>query len=84
MLEVVTPERQIVSQRVDELIQAPGAEGVFGVLPGHCDFLTTLREGTLEYRIGQERFRYPLRGGFAEVRADRVIVLADEIGQEVT
>ena len=41
LLEVVTPEKLLLSQQVDEVI-APGAEGEFGVLPGHCHFLSTL------------------------------------------
>ena len=44
LLEVVTPEKQLLSQQVDEVI-APGSEGEFGVLPGHCHFLSTLRIG---------------------------------------
>ena len=44
LLEVVTPEKQLLSQQVDEVI-APGSEGEFGVLPGHCYFLSALRIG---------------------------------------
>ena len=40
-LEVVTPERQVLSVEVDE-VSAPGALGYFGVLPGHTPFITTL------------------------------------------
>jgi F-type H+-transporting ATPase subunit epsilon len=43
-LQVVTPERLIVSEQVDE-IQVPGAEGYFGVLPGHTPFLAALAVG---------------------------------------
>ena len=51
LLEVVTPERMLLSQDVDMVI-APGSEGEFGVLPGHCHFLSTLRIGELRYQIG--------------------------------
>ncbi|HEX8750882.1 MAG TPA: hypothetical protein VF732_07195, partial [Nitrospira sp.] len=51
LLEVVTPEKLLISQQVDEVI-APGSEGDFGVLPGHCHFLSTLRIGELRYRLG--------------------------------
>ena len=51
LLEVVTPEKLLLSQQVDQVI-APGSEGEFGVLPGHCHFLTTLRIGELHYRVG--------------------------------
>jgi len=75
VLEVVTPERFVLREEVDEVV-APGSEGDFGVLPGHCDFLTTLRPGELNYRTGGQERSLPLQGGFAEVRANRMIVLA--------
>ena len=37
LLEVVTPDKLLVSEYVDQ-VSAPGAEGDFGVLPGHCHF----------------------------------------------
>lgn len=75
-LEVATPARQLVSIEVDEVV-APGSEGYFGVLPGHAAFLTTLGAGELSYRQGREEQRLSVIGGFAEVNADRVIVLAE-------
>jgi F-type H+-transporting ATPase subunit epsilon len=75
-LELATPARQLVSTEVDEVV-APGSEGYFGVLPGHAAFLTTLTAGELTYRQGREEQRLVVIGGFAEVNADRVIVLAE-------
>jgi F-type H+-transporting ATPase subunit epsilon len=74
-LEVVTPERLLVSEQVDE-VQLPGAEGYFGVLPGHTPLLATLQVGELWYRIGQETRYLAVAFGFAEVLPDRVTVLA--------
>jgi F-type H+-transporting ATPase subunit epsilon len=74
-LEVVTPERLLVSQQVDE-VQLPGAEGYFGVLPGHTPLLATLQVGELWYRVGQEKHYLAVAFGFAEVLPDRVTVLA--------
>jgi F-type H+-transporting ATPase subunit epsilon len=76
-LELATPTRLLVSAEVDEVV-APGTEGYFGVLPGHAAFLTTLGAGELMYRTGTEEHRLAVIGGFAEVNADRVIVLAEE------
>jgi len=76
ILEVVTPEQFLLREEVDEVL-APGSEGDFGVLPGHCEFLTTLRSGELSYRIGEESRSLAIEGGFAEVRVNHVIVLAD-------
>jgi len=74
-LEIVTPERLLVSQQVDE-VQLPGAEGYFGVLPGHTPLLATLQVGELWYRVGQEKHYLAVAFGFAEVLPDRVTVLA--------
>jgi F-type H+-transporting ATPase subunit epsilon len=75
-LEIATPMRLVVSEQVDEIV-APGTEGYFGVLPGHAPFLTTLGIGVVTYRIGREEHQLALAGGFAEVRNDKVIILAD-------
>ncbi len=75
-LEVATPMRLVVADQVDEVV-APGSLGYFGVLPGHAPFLTTLGIGELTYRKGREEYHLAVAGGFAEVRNDKVIVLAD-------
>jgi F-type H+-transporting ATPase subunit epsilon len=75
-LEITTPTRLVVADTVDEVV-APGIEGYFGVLPGHAPFLTTLGVGIVTYRIGREEHQLAVAGGFAEVRNDKVIILAD-------
>ena len=76
LLEVVTPEKQLLSQEVDEVI-APGSEGEFGVLPGHCHFLSTLRIGELWYKTGSETHHMANLWGFAEVTPTKVTVMAE-------
>lgn len=75
-VEIATPTRLVVSETVDEVV-IPGIEGYFGVLPGHAPFLTTLGIGELTYRKGRDEYHLAVSGGFAEVRNDKVIVLAD-------
>jgi len=75
-LEVVTPDRAVVQESVAE-VQLPGREGYLGILPGHTPLLTELATGALSYRQGGQTRRVAVSGGFAEVLADRVIVLAD-------
>jgi F-type H+-transporting ATPase subunit epsilon len=75
-LELVTPERMLVSEDVDEVI-APGYEGEFGVLPEHKYYLAILSIGVLRYRKGNEVKKISLGGGFAEVEPERVVVMAD-------
>jgi F-type H+-transporting ATPase subunit epsilon len=75
-LELATPTRLVVTAEVDEVV-VPGSLGYFGVLPGHAPLLATLGIGELTYRIGREEYHIAVSGGFAEVRNDKVIVLAD-------
>jgi len=75
-LEVVTPQGLIVSDEVTELM-APGSEGYFGVLPGHAPFITTLDIGELTYRKGKDERHLAITWGYAEVRGDKVIILAE-------
>ncbi|HLO09436.1 MAG TPA: F0F1 ATP synthase subunit epsilon [Desulfobacteria bacterium] len=83
-LELVTPERLVLSEEVDEVV-LPGYEGEFGVLPGHTQYLAVLNIGMLWYRKGSAKTRMALGGGFAEVNHDRVVVMADtaERGDEI-
>ena len=74
-LQVVSAERSLVNETVDEVI-LPGADGYFGVLPGHAPLLALLDVGELTYRKGQEVSPLVLAFGFAEVLPDRVTVLA--------
>lgn len=74
-LQIVTPDRLLVHEQVDE-VQIPGAQGYFGVLPGHTPLLAGLAIGELWYRKGQEKTYLAVSFGFAEVLPDRVTVLA--------
>ena len=75
-LDIVTPERGLVSEAVDELI-LPGTEGYLGVRPGHAPLLTALTVGAIEYRKGKDVRYLSLSWGFAEVLPDRVAILAE-------
>jgi len=76
-LEVVTPQKLVVSEEV-KIVVAPGSEGEFGALKGHTTFLTSLKLGTLRYKDvnGKERLVF-IKGGFAEVLPDKVTILAE-------
>lgn len=76
LLEIVTPYGLIFSEHVDEVI-ASGSEGEFGVLPDHVPFLTTLKIGMLTYKRGNETGYFFVNWGYAEVRPDKVLILAD-------
>ncbi len=74
-LEIVTPDRAIAHDQVDE-VEIPGADGYFGVLPGHTPLLASLQVGELWYRKAGETFYLSIAFGFAEVLPDRVTILA--------
>ena len=74
-LEVATPERLLVRQRVSEA-QIPAANGYLGVLPEHSPLLSELGIGELSY-VADGHTRYvAVEGGWVEVSGDRVRVLA--------
>jgi F-type H+-transporting ATPase subunit epsilon len=75
-LQIVSADRALVDTQVDE-IEIPGADGYFGVLPGHTPLLAVLGNGELWYRVGSNRSYLALAFGFAEVVPDRAVILAD-------
>jgi F-type H+-transporting ATPase subunit epsilon len=77
-LEIVTPDRLLLSEEVDE-VSIPGSEGYLGVLPGHLPLLTLLGTGVLSYRKGAQKVIFACDSGFAEVLPDRVIITATSI-----
>ena len=75
-LEVVTPERRVLSEQV-EMVTVPGLGGELGILPGHTPLISQLKTGVLSYVQGGKTFQLHVSGGFVEVRDDHVSVLAD-------
>jgi F-type H+-transporting ATPase subunit epsilon len=75
-LQIVSADRSLVNEQVDE-VEIPGADGYFGVLPGHTPLLAEMGIGELSYHVGSRVVSCTAIGGFVEVLADRVIVLAD-------
>lgn len=74
---LVSPERELFSGQVKQ-VDAPGAEGEFGVLPQHAPFMTTLKPGVV--RIYEDTGVTPVfvRGGFADVTPAGLTILAEE------
>lgn len=76
--ELVSPERLLVSEPV-EMVVVPGSEGDLGALPQHAPLITTIRPGLIDiYQSGEIADRIFVSGGFAEITAERVTVLAEE------
>lgn len=86
--ELVSPERLLLSADVDSVV-VPGAEGDFGVLPGHSRLISTIRPGVITvFQGGRAADRIFVEGGFAEVTPQGCTVLAEhavpvaEIGRD--
>lgn len=73
---LVAPERELYAGDVDQ-VNAPGAEGDFGVFAGHAPFMTTLREGPVQVIDGGTTRTFTVRGGFADVTPDGLTILAE-------
>lgn len=76
--ELVSPERLLMDEPVG-MVVVPGVEGNFGVLAGHAPLIAAVRPGVIDvYENGAVTQRIFVGGGFAEVTAERVTVLAEE------
>ena len=75
-LEVVTPERRVISEAVD-MVVVPGLGGELGILPGHTPLISQLQTGVLSYTQNARTSQLHVSGGFLEVRDDHVSVLAE-------
>jgi F-type H+-transporting ATPase subunit epsilon len=84
ILSIVTPEKQLVSEEVDQ-VNVPGSEGDLGILYDHAPILTNLRSGQLSYEKEGEKVVLVVSGGYLEVTDNRVTVLAEtgEFLQEI-
>ena len=75
-LEIITAERVVYSDDVDVLI-APGVEGELGILPHHAPLMTIISPGEITVRKDGEDTYLAVSGGFLEVMANHVTILAD-------
>jgi len=75
-LEVVTPERRVLSESVN-YVTVPGRNGEMQILPGHAALISELQTGVLAYNQDGTTFQLHVSGGFVEVNSDKVSVLAE-------
>jgi len=76
--DLVSPERLLLSEAAD-MVTVPGTEGEFGVLADHAPFMTALRPGMIRVENdGTEVHQIFVWGGFAEVNAEGLTILAEE------
>lgn len=84
LLEIVTPEGQIASEEVSELL-VPGHDGELGILPQHTRYMAVLGVGEMAYRSNGEWQRLAVANGLIEIQPNRTIVLAQtaELAEEI-
>jgi len=76
--DLVSPEKLLMSDPVEQ-VTVPGADGQFTVLKDHAPFLTTLKPGVLDITAADgSSQRIYVRGGFADVNASGLTVLAEQ------
>jgi F-type H+-transporting ATPase subunit epsilon len=78
--ELVTPEKLVRSQDV-HMVVVPGTEGDFGVLQGHAAMMSTIRDGAVSvYATATAQPEIiTIKGGFAEVNANGLTILAEAV-----
>ncbi len=83
-LDVVTPERRVLSEKVD-MVTLPGFGGELGILPGHTPLISRLKTGVLSYTRDRVNQQLHVSGGFVEVNDNQVSVLAEiaELPEEI-
>src|SRR3954447_9645238 len=77
-VEIVTAERQVYNETDVDMVVAPGSEGVLGILPRHAPLLTMLKPGVLRVKKDGVEQDMAVAGGFLQVNAGRVLILADQ------
>lgn len=75
-LEIVTPEARVYSETVDSVV-IPTVEGEVGILPGHIPLMAQVGAGELRATKGGVTQLLVVGGGFAQVTAEKVSILAD-------
>ena len=70
-LDVITPEKNLAHTEVDS-VELPGTLGRFEVLKDHAALLSSLTEGVITYRAGDQTTSLPVKSGFVEVLDNKV------------
>lgn len=79
VLNLVTPEKRLVTDSEIEEVIVPAYRGQLGILPGHAPLMTTLSTGVLKYKLkGQSDYgAVVVSWGYCEVHPEGVIILAE-------
>jgi F-type H+-transporting ATPase subunit epsilon len=78
-IEIITPDKKIFEGEIKS-VRVPGKKGSFQVLKDHAPIISTLEKGSV-WMVDQENneIKYEINGGVIEVKANRIILLADSV-----
>lgn len=76
-LSLATPSRQILEVENVEIINAPAEMGDVGILPNHAPFMSRLKDGVVNYRVGGNNFYVGVNGAFMDVAENNVTVISE-------
>ncbi len=76
-VDIVTPAKRLVDGAKSPSVKLPGADGQLEILPGHTELLALLGKGEISFQEDGRPRQFQVSGGFAEVRQDRVLILAE-------
>jgi F-type H+-transporting ATPase subunit epsilon len=76
-LKVISPTELLVDEEVQEVF-LPSLEGYLGIFPGHRSLFVALGQGKLTYKRSSKQSELQVRGGYAEVLPDRVLVFTEK------
>ncbi len=79
-LDIVTPTK-VISEGQVEYLRAPSTDGLFGVEAGHAPAVIALGIGEIKVMRGTEIIYYSTSGGYADIRQEEVMILAETIEQ---
>lgn len=85
-LEIISPLKLLVDEAVQE-VSLPSLDGYLGILPGHRPLFLALGKGKITFRTAGKEKGFSVKGGYAEVQPDGVLVFTelaeDENGKPV-
>ena len=76
-LSLATPSKQILEIEDVEIVNAPAEIGDVGILPNHAPFLSKLRDGVINYRVGGNNFYIGVNGAFMDVAENQVTIISE-------
>ena len=76
-LSLATPSRQVLDIEDVEIVNAPAEMGDVGILPNHAPFLSKLRDGVINYRVGGNNFYVGVNGAFMDVAENQVTIISE-------